>query len=286
MLFATRSLARRIDSAECRMCSEYAEIQRASGADAFVAPLGGSAAVYAGAGIPYSKTIGVGLGEEPLDEAILARIEDDFRTRNTPLQVELASLADPSAGALLTRRRYTLVSVESLLGLALDSRFVETAQSGQKEDAARKLTVRRMAGSELPAFMDAVTTGFAHPDTFDGPASHESYERELLERVYRDSTQISGWTPYLAFLDGTLAGGAVLRFDTGVAQLCGAATLPQHRRCGVQTALLRARLVDAARQGCDVAVVTTQPGSKSQENVQKAGFTLLYQRNILVREPT
>ena len=71
----------------------------------------------------------------------------------------------------------------------------------------------------------------------------------------------------------------------GVAQLCGAATLPKHRRHGVQSALLAARLEIASRAGCDVAVVTTQPGSKSQENVQKQGFELLYTRAILVRQP-
>ena len=74
-----------------------------------------------------------------------------------------------------------------------------------------------------------------------------------------------------------------MRLFEGVAQLCGAATLPAHRRRGVQSALLDARLAIAGQSGCDVAVVTTQPGSKSQENVQRRGFELLYTRAILVR---
>jgi GNAT superfamily N-acetyltransferase len=36
----------------------------------------------------------------------------------------------------------------------------------------------------------------------------------------------------------------------GVAQLAGAATAPAHRRRGVHTALLAARLADAATAGC------------------------------------
>ena len=67
--------------------------------------------------------------------------------------------------------------------------------------------------------------------------------------------------------------------------LCGAATLPASRRRGVQSALLQARLVRAREAGCDMAVVTTQPGSKSQENVQRAGFELIYSRAVLVKEP-
>jgi hypothetical protein len=51
----------------------------------------------------------------------------------------------------------------------------------------------------------------------------------------------------------------------------------------VQGTLLSERLRAAEKAGCDVAVVTTQPGSKSQENVQKQGFELLYTRAILVK---
>jgi len=36
---------------------------------------------------------------------------------------------------------------------------------------------------------------------------------------------------------------------------------------------------------CDVAVVTTQPESKSQENAQRRGFDLLYTRAVLVKQP-
>ncbi|MGE5813737.1 MAG: GNAT family N-acetyltransferase, partial [Acidobacteriota bacterium] len=88
---------------------------------------------------------------------------------------------------------------------------------------------------------------------------------------------------YIARRDGMVAGGAAVRRSDGLAQLCGAATLPEHRRRGVQSALRHTRLLDAARAGCDLAIVTTQPGSKSQENVQKVGFELLYVRAILVR---
>jgi hypothetical protein len=48
--------------------------------------------------------------------------------------------------------------------------------------------------------------------------------------------------------------------------------------------MLAARLDAAARAGCELAIITTQPGSKSQENAQRRGFYLLYTRAILVRE--
>ena len=60
--------------------------------------------------------------------------------------------------------------------------------------------------------------------------------------------------------------------------------MPAHRLRGVQSTLLAHRLGHAARHGCDLVVVTTQPGSKSQQNVMRQGFELLYSRNVLVRE--
>ena len=86
-------------------------------------------------------------------------------------------------------------------------------------------------------------------------------------------------------LEGGRAGGASFYIAEGVAQLAGAATAPARRRRGVQTALLSARLTDAAAAGCDVAVVTTPPGSKSQQNAQRRGFDLLSTRAVLVKQP-
>ncbi len=82
-----------------------------------------------------------------------------------------------------------------------------------------------------------------------------------------------------------LAGGGGLRLAEGVAQFAGAGTAPAYRRRGIQAALLAARLVDAAAAGCDVAVIVTQPASKSQQNAQRRGFDLLYTRAVLVRQP-
>ena len=89
----------------------------------------------------------------------------------------------------------------------------------------------------------------------------------------------------MALRHGQLAGGASYRISDGVAQLTGAATAPAHRRNGVQTALIAARLADAVVNGCDVAVITTQPGSKSQQNVQRRGFDLLFTRAVLLKHP-
>jgi GNAT superfamily N-acetyltransferase len=141
--------------------------------------------------------------------------------------------------------------------------------------------VRKSEEAEFEAWLDVVVDGFAHPDT-QGVPSHEAFSRDVLARAERDFAA-AGVVRYLALRDGVPAGAASLRIAAGVAQLARSATAPAHRRRGIQTALLAARLADAGAAGCDIAVVTAQPGSKSQQNVQRRGFHLLYSRAILVK---
>jgi len=113
---------------------------------------------------------------------------------------------------------------------------------------------------------------------------HEEFPREVIIEAELDSAE-AGDVRYAALRDGVLAGGATIRLVDGIAQLTGAATVPAHRRHGIQTALLSARLADATAAGCDTAVIIVQPGSKSQQNAQRQGFDLLYTRAVLVRHP-
>jgi len=277
LLFATTSLAARIERAECGLLRESVEAISAArpGADLFLRPLAGGVATYAGEGSPLNKVAGLGFGG-PVDEAALAEVEGLYAARGTPVQVELSSLAESSVGSLLTARGYRLVGFEGVLGRGLSK-----ADLGSFPAPAADVTVRPSAEDEAATWLDTVVTGFLHPDP-EGVPSHESFAREVLEEVMGDMTRAEGLIRYLALRSGEPAGGAGMRLDEGVAQLCGAATLPAHRRHGVQAALLSRRLADATGAGCDVAVVTTQPGSTSQKNVQRRGFQLLYVRAVLV----
>ena len=161
-----------------------------------------------------------------------------------------------------------------MLGLILDGEIEPVTPPG--------IEVRRSNEDEFDAWLDVVADGFAHPDT-PGVPSHEHFPRDALARAERDFAA-AGVLRYLALRDVVPAGGASLRIADGVAQLAGSATAPAHRRRGIQSARLAVRLTDALAAGCDIAVVTTQPGSKSQQNVQRRGFHLLYTRAVLVKE--
>lgn len=292
MIFADSALAGRIERAETRLTTDVAAIVAARAPrSVFVAALAGGAAVHIGYDAPFNKLIGLGL-EGPLtpgDEAALAATEREFAARRSPLQAEVSTLADGSVVRLLSSRGYTLVGFENVLGLQLDPSLAQSlAPVTQPSPEARPLVGQTTAFSgeaDFGAWLETVLSGFAHPDMVPGGEPHESFPRETLEQAMSELVQATGFTRYLTQIDGATAGGAGLRICEGVAQLCGSATLPAYRRRGVQNALLRHRLMDARRSGCDVAVITTQPGSKSQQNAQRHGFELLYARAILVRAP-
>lgn len=273
MLFAGTELAARIEHAEARLTKAAAQTALDHQADGSgcVFELGSAVAAFTSVGSPFNKLIGVGFGD-PLSEEVMADVEHLFQQHDAPVQAEVSTLADPSVLVTLSRRGYQLVGFEHVLGLRLPTTGPMRAPAAVEVE---------LSGSEtLERWIKTVAAGFAQADA-QGVPSSESFPPEAIADAMRDFARAPGTHRYAAFRRGVLAGGASLRIDDRVAQLCGAATLPEHRRQGVQSALLARRLEDAASAGCDVAVVTTQPGSKSHQNVQRIGFELLYARAVL-----
>jgi ribosomal protein S18 acetylase RimI-like enzyme len=252
---------------------ERAEAQLIAGAAAprggFVMPIAGGMACFAEPDSPFNKVAGIGFD----GLADLEAVERAFAARGAPVQVEVAHLADPAIGGLLIDRGYRLDGYENVLGRSLDD---------VPEAVVRGIEVRESGQDELDAWLRVVVDATLVADE-QGVPSHEEFPRETVETALRDFFGMGDAVRYSALRDGVLAGGASIRMIDGIAQMTGAATAPEHRRRGVQNALLAARLADAAAAGCDVAVITTQPASKSHENAQRQGFELLYTRAVWVK---
>ncbi|MPY89145.1 MAG: GNAT family N-acetyltransferase [Luteitalea sp.] len=277
-MFANVDMARRIDTGEARLCAEIAEAvgARRPNERVLIEEIAGGLAVFSGTDSPVNKMVGVGFGCG-LDESRLEVIERAFAERDARLQAEVSTLAEPEVHATLTRRGYILQGFEHELGRPL------TLLDADPPPVAG-IQIEPMSGEDLARWTDVVVTAFEHPDA-EGVIGDQAPPRDVLERVIADMSAMRSLRRYVARLDGEIAGGASLRIDGRIAQLCGSATLPRFRRRGIQSALLRARLADAFGEGCDVAIVTTAPGSKSQKNVQRQGFVLLYARALLVKSP-
>jgi GNAT superfamily N-acetyltransferase len=274
VLFCDTSLARRIELAEVDLIRAANSAARRRAAPGFLISIAGGVASFADHGSPYNKVTGLGFDGVPDDED-LDRVERAFATHGAPTQVELSHLADPTIGTLLTARGYRLESFENVLGRSLGGTEAPVPLPG--------IDIDRSADDEYDTWLGVMAEAAAHADS-DGVPWHEEFPRAVYLQAMRDAAG-AGVRRYKAVRAGVLVGGAELRLVDGIAQFAGAATSPEHRRRGIQNALLAVRLAEAAAEGCDLAVIVTQPGSKSHQNAQRRGFHLLYTRAILVRSP-
>lgn len=92
-----------------------------------------------------------------------------------------------------------------------------------------------------------------------------------------------GWGLYLAFVGEQPAAAGALYVQDGVGSLLIGGTLPAFRRLGCQQALLRARMADAARQGCDLVAAQAGLDTTSQHNMERAGMRTAYTRAFWLR---
>jgi hypothetical protein len=275
-MFCPADLAARIDRAEARQMIAIARGagERDPSLQPFVVAVGQGAAIFAGPGSPTNKMIGVGLGEA-IDPAVLDDVEARFAARGARLQAEVSVLAEPDVHAMLVARGYEPAGFEHVLGHPMGAAIAEPPPG---------ISVETVSPADLPSLCEVLVDAFASPDV-GGVGGDAIPPADEIRRWFLITMSVDGFRGYVARIGGTIAGGGALRIDGDIAQFSGAGTLPAFRRRGAQTALLRARLADAAAAGCTVGVVVTQPGSKSQQNVQREGFGLLYARQLLVKPP-
>jgi hypothetical protein len=185
MLFATGSLAKRIEEAESTLIAHFGRaVGHRDGRDRVViADVGGGTAVIAGPTTPFSKV--AGLGFAAVDESVLEGIEREYARRAMPVRVELASLGDPAVGSLLTRRGYVLSGFENVLGLRLPPVHASPPQknSDPQRSGAPAISVTRAERDETRLWLDVVATGFANPDVFDGPPPTETFDRSAIDQA-------------------------------------------------------------------------------------------------------
>jgi GNAT superfamily N-acetyltransferase len=267
MQFMDLQLARRVEMAEAfaaRACAEGV-IRLRPDLPVAITSIGGGIAAFTGVGSPISQAIGVGLNG-PVAEAELDRLEEFFWSRGARVELEICPLVDLSLYEQFAKRGYALIEVSNVLvrELSANDRFGSPAPG---------VTLREAEPGESKLWTQTVAQGFAE---------HFPVTPEILE-VMEGFFHREGAASLLAFVEGRVAGGAVVSEHEGVCGLFGASTLPECRRRGVQSGLLAARLAWARERGCDVAVSITQPGSGSQRNIERQGFRVMYTRTKLAR---
>lgn len=257
------ALARRLEGAEGAANAAFVESRAAAQPDigATWREINGTAVMFDGVGSPLTQTFGLGLRAAPTADD-LAAMETFFSTRGADVFHEVAPLADPSLLTVLPARGYVPVEFTTVLWRAL------TRDTLPQRTRSTDVTTRIVDHAELADWADASAQGWG-----------ETPELAAFMRHFGTITGRSrGVTCFAAELDGQMVGTGAMAIHHGVALLAGASTLPAFRGRGAQSALLEARLAQAAAHGCDVAMMGAAPGSTSQTNAERQGFRVAYTR--------
>ena len=193
-------------------------------------------------------------------QAVCRRI---VAARGVPSEIEIASMVDRSLLRLLSQRGYQLVRFRNIDAQALQPRETTGVAPAMPSRAAE---IHVVDASAAAAWSTTLLDGFGY--------THDA-DRDRVETWNRMVRALPGVTALVAVIDGTPAGAASVMALGSTALLGGAATLPVFRRRGVQRALIESRLAIAAHAGCELAIVTADPGSSSGRNAERTGFQLI-----------
>jgi len=261
MLFPDLALSRRLERAEGHACVQFAEARRRlfpdSGAEWI--ECAGAYAVFDRIDSPVTQTFGLGIFQE-LTAASLDVIERFFLDRGAQVLHEVSPLAGVGALGLLCARQYRPIEISNVM-----YRPVEKPATEEYGDAR----VRVMGPEEAQLWATVSAKGWSHEHP------------ELLDFVLQTAAISAAreQSPcFLAELEGQLGAAASLCIHKGVALFAGAATIPEMRRRGLQSALLQARMRYAFDHGCDVAMMVAEAGGGSQRNAERQGFRIAYTR--------
>lgn len=266
---AWRALAVRAERAQAELnraaCESIARSNPASGASAL--EIGGGVAIFAGTGSPLTQALCMGL-DRPLTEAELDAIEAHLGRGGGAVQYELCAMAAPELFAALGKRGYVIREFQFVWQRPLDGAIDPQVPAG--------IEVRRMGHGEAAACQRVLMAGFMETD----PESVPDQALEAMPPLQPGDRQLL----YGALAGSKLIGAATLYLGDDTATLAGTAVLPRHRGLGAQGALIRARLLEAQRRGCTLAVSSTAPGSKSQRNMERHGFRVAFPKVVLAKD--
>ncbi len=261
--FSDLELSRRLERAEAHANAMFVDARARTSplSGACWIEVAGAYAMYDGPASPVTQTFALGLFEAPTPRAI-EEIERFYLVRGAPVFHEVSPLAGLPLVAALNERGYQPVELTNVMYRPL------AAGGDPRLRASERIRVRAIDKHEGEVWARTTASGWSEfPELNDflvelGPLSTER----------RDSVS------FIAEIDSEPVATGVLCLGGGVALLGGACTVPGARNQGAQNALLARRLEYAVNEGCDIAMVCTQPGSASSRNAERNGFRIAYTR--------
>lgn len=218
-------------------------------------------AFFSGIESPFSQVIGWGFNE--VDPNQLDEIENFYFSHKMPTcSIELSPFVGNGVLNILSKRSY-LVKEWSQISYLFTPDYLPKPISNQ---ICIKIIEEE---NELEEWGKIVAKGFG---------------AENLSTIFSLYGKTEGIYPFGAWINGKLCGTATITIYNDIADLGVTSTLEEFRGKGIQKALLSKRLEFAKTKGVKIATVTTEPGSISDLNIQKIGFSPAYTRLGLVKD--
>lgn len=213
--------------------------------------------VLDGPGLFVNRALGLGIDTE-VGETEIEELEARSTAVGVPAQVEVTALTSPDLVELLRSRGYVEAAPTAVL-------FARPMPADPDHVRADDVVVELVDDASLLVWMETAAAAWGHVTA----------DRRSASDAFAQAAHIVDQPGLLlarSVEDGRPLGCATLKIRDGFATLGGMSTLPNERRRGVQTALVRHRLDLAVELGCDVAVTATALGSPSERNLLRLGF--------------
>lgn len=238
----------------------FTERYQKTNKNAGILELGKGGAFFSGVNSPFSQVVGWGFRDE--DPKFLDQIENFYSKYKMPsCFIELSPFVGNTTLNILSKRGYLPKDWSQISYLLLDAYSPKSIS----DQVIVKLIKKQ---EELEKWSKVVASGF------------NTEELSSIFCFYGSSSEIY---PFGAWVNGTLCGGGTVSIYNETADLGVTSTLNEFRGKGVQKALLAKRLEFVKTKKIKLATVTTNPGSISDINTQKMGFSPAYTRLGLIK---
>lgn len=237
-------------------------------------PILGGMMSYTGPGSWTNQACALAL-ESPATDAEIDRLVSFYTDRGHEPRVELAPFAHPTLIAGLAARGFSLLEFETVMARALSPAEPPAAF------APPGVTIRPVEPddpAEVQTWVRISNSGFVRSGDPNETMLNESSRRVAVHpRVVCFLAESAG--------QAIGAGAVELARPTGeetIACLIATSVLPEHRRRGVQQALMAARLIAARERGASFALIHARPGIATERNARRLGFQTLYTKAVMV----
>lgn len=226
--------------------------------DGRILEISGGAACFSGQESYLSQVVGWGFNTPSKQfKAEIECIENFYKKLNhLRVDIELCPFVGNELTVFLSQRGYHISELNNV-----SVQDLKTYQPIVFND--HSLVIREIEPGEINEWATRIARGFGAPEA----------KEQFIHYV-----QSKGVSAFAAYDKDMIVAGATIAMHGDFCDLGVTSTLPEYRGKGLQKQLLLSRLNFAKQHDLSWATVTTEPGSISDENVQKMGFCCAYTR--------